>query len=234
MAYSGRHLIRLLRSLDIKRVVMRYSGDEGRSAVQSVNFLSSRGSFLGYQDIIANRMPENEFYALGLEILSTCKPDWADDWGGRGEINWDLGKDVTIEHFDRRVDLVTHECSILERELRNVLDHSDLPVTEMQGVSSLGCRAIYYEDADPVFGQYFGSATGEEYAFSKKLLDGARQVFQAASGLALARIEEGKPSEGKLTWTFGSKIDASITTEVERFDRMPFVVSVKKIKDFAF
>jgi hypothetical protein len=230
VAYSGRHLIRLLKSLKIKRVVMRYSGAEGRASVQSVNFLTAQGTCMGYQDIMASRIPENEFYALGLEILSNCKRDWADDWGGKGEITWDVQGDVSIEHQDRRVDEVTHNFEIEERELRHIIDHAEIPQTEISGLAEIGCTAVYHGSDAPLFGNYFCDGMEGKPDFSGKLTSGIEKVFNSASEIIRKRIGTEDPCEAKFTWSPHKSIKIECICDTEVFSKMHFWVSEADLK----
>jgi hypothetical protein len=230
VAYSGSHLMRLLKSLNIKRVVMRYSGEEGRATVSSVNFLTSHGSFMGYQDIISARIPENEFYALGLEILSLCKKDWADDWGGRGEISWDIGGLIYIDHQDRRVDEINYDLEIEERELRHIIDHADIPQTEISGLAEIGCTAVYHGSDTPLFGNYFCDALDGKPDFSGKLTSGMEKVFSSASELIRKRIGSEDPCEAKFTWSPHKSIKIECICDTEVFSKMHFWVSEADLK----
>lgn len=211
---------------------MRYSGSEGRASVQSVNFLTTQGTFMGYQDILAARIPENEVYALGLELLSGCKNDWADDWGGKGEITWDLGYDISIEHQDRSVDEIELKIIFPEKDLKKTIDHVELPATEISSLSKIGCKIVYNGDK-PVMGNYMGSKSDEDFSFSRKLLDGASFVLQAASTHALSKTTTGTPVEATITWSMGAHIEVDLISELETFTKIDFTVPARDVKDLA-
>jgi len=105
-----------LKGLGVSRVSMRYHGAEGLGLVKQVNFLTQSGKFLSHREIHNLKIPDDEICKLAEDALSVFKYDWADDWGGVGEIIWDLCGEVTLCHEDRKV--IAEDASILI----NVLD----------------------------------------------------------------------------------------------------------------
>ncbi|MBO9428583.1 hypothetical protein [Sulfitobacter sp. R18_1] len=209
---------------------MRYSGEEGRATVNNVNFLSAQGFFLGYQDLMTTRMPENEFYAMGMEVLSLCKPDWADDWGGRGEITWDIGKGLQVDHRDRRVEQEVHTFEIPERDLRVTIEQADIPGTEIFGISLIQCKAVYDGPDETIFGRYHAEdREGIDRVLSSKLTSSLEKIFSATSSICNQSAQTGYPTEAKFSWVPGDKVTIEQIHELEKFDPMIFLRSEEEL-----
>jgi hypothetical protein len=224
--YTLAHLTELLRAAGIKRVCMRYRGEEGRGGVEQVNFLSRRGAFLGYDEIQKHRIPENQIYEIGSEILERCKDDWLEDWGGRGELQWEPGKPIRVRHYDRRV--IHEEMAVVlpEKQLASDIAAAAPPSSEMAFVIALEADFIM-DEGRVVFERI--QSQGDAPSASPALFEAAQKVFSAALGLALRDPALQPPVRlvsGHMLWSLKHSVHLVMQTEREVFEEMKFTVPV--------
>jgi hypothetical protein len=224
--YTLAHLTELLRAAGIKRVCMRYRGGEGRGGVEQVNFLSKRGGFLGYEDIQKRRIPENQIYEMGGEILERCKDDWLDDWGGRGELTWEPGKSIRVRHYDRRVVHTEMALVIPEKQLAAAISAAAPPNSEMAFVNALEAD-FSVEEGQVVFERI--QSQGDTPSASPALFEAAQKVFLAAVTTAMRDPALQPPVSlvsGHMIWSLKHSVHLVLQTEKEIFEEMKFTVPV--------
>ncbi|EPX77973.1 hypothetical protein Salmuc_03295 [Salipiger mucosus DSM 16094] len=209
----------------MKEVIMRHFGREGTAEVQTVNFLTKQARFLTYREIERMHLPENEIYGLGLELMAHVKNDWAQDWGGSGEIRWIPGGDARIRHYDRREVDFAKDITLPREEIRTILS-GDIP--EGREVTLLDHVDVSFaiEDGAVVFGDHSGSAEGELLPVSRSL---AEQIDQAIRAMLEAiQTNESIGSQlvsGRASWNLSGNCYFNLALTKEKYDILFFTVA---------
>ncbi|NDV50835.1 hypothetical protein [Salipiger sp. PrR003] len=177
MPHSMQSLATTLAGAGVKAVVFRYDGQEGREEVKTINYLSTAGGFLSFQEIRKRAIPENEVHDLGLEMLERFKHDWAEDWGGFGELRWVPGKDAAVEHLDRREEEQWYRFNLSARELR-LLTSRPLPAPkDIMYPGRLGFLIECSEQDGPVIESVHALEQGGESPAAKEVANEFRVLF---------------------------------------------------------
>ncbi len=228
MPYCFTRLASMLVACRVKRVIMRYDGREGRANVQSVNFLSEMGSFLTNADIKNARLPENEFYALGLEILDRAKKTWADDWGGKGALTWETTGHIEVFHQDREILEIYWETEIPQSQLRNAIQKADLPNLELDLISKIQCDFSCHEKSLQ-FGMFIVSPEDENILLSSKLHAGLGSLFNDA--VSLSTKNDIELETGRIHWTLGDAVRIELTGNQEKYTQQYYSIPLKDLTE---
>ncbi len=218
----------LLARRGVKRATLRYSGREGRGLISEVNYLSEEGGFFKYDELKNLRLPENEICALGEEMLLHVKRDWADDWGGQGEIRWEPGKAIKIKHDDRFEKMDSFVLSVERIESKALIEQAGVPPTEFEQISEVVAH-FDYEDGAPIFFG-FEARQGEEVLGLSSVLTAA---FNSAFAEAIAQLRKDQMSddlilrEGKCCFDKSQGIDVYMSCSREYYERLSFEIDPK-------